>query len=78
MCAKFLEKSSFHLSKKKTVKKEKKTSTLASCCLCGGTAKGKKVSEKLYTVTCESCKNSENGVNESVAKVAWNNKNKQL
>jgi len=60
------------------VKKEKKASTLASCCLCGGAAKGKKVSEKLYTVTCESCKNSENGVSESVAKVAWNNKNKQL
>lgn len=60
------------------VKKEKKASTLASCCLCGGAAKGKKVNEKLYTVTCESCKNSEDGVNESVAKVAWNNKNKQL
>ena len=60
------------------IKKEKKTSSLAPCCLCGGTAKGKKVNEKLYTVTCESCKNSEDGINESHAKVAWNNKNKQL
>jgi uncharacterized CHY-type Zn-finger protein len=61
-----------------TVKKEKKVSLIAACCLCGASAKGKKVNEKLYTVTCESCKNSENGVNELHAKMAWNNKNKQL
>jgi hypothetical protein len=60
------------------VKKERKQSSLVSCCLCGANAKGKKVSEKLYTVACEGCKNSESGLNESLAKVAWNNKNKQL
>ena len=60
------------------VKKEKKTPFLVACCLCGGTAKGKKINEKLYTVACEGCKNHEDDVNESLAKVAWNNKNKQL
>ena len=59
-------------------KKEKKTPFLVACCLCGGTAKGKKINEKLYTVTCDGCKNHEDNVNESLAKVAWNNKNKQL
>lgn len=59
-------------------KKQKKQSVLAPCCLCGAEAKGKKVSEKLFTITCEGCKNSENGNNELSAKVAWNNNNKQL
>jgi hypothetical protein len=59
-------------------KKEKKQSMLAQCCLCGSNAKGKKVSEKLYTVTCESCKNTEEGDSKTIVETHWNNKNKQL
>ena len=65
--------------KKQPEQKEKKhKSPLAPCCLCGGRAVGGSLPTGEYTVQCRTCENGETAASETMAKVAWNHKNKVL